>query len=63
VGLRASLLKGIAWYYPQNVYREVANDHFAWGFVSYIIGFGVEYSLVAKAPFSVAYVSDGLTEC
>lgn len=63
VGFKGSIrLKGFAWYSTQNVDREVANDHFAWGFVSYFIGLGMEYSLGGESALQCGLsFSDGLT--
>lgn len=64
IGVKGNVrLKGFAWEENNNVDKETATDHFKWGFASYYIGAGMEYSLGHESAlqFGVTF-TDGLTE-
>jgi len=64
IGLKGNIkLKGFAWNDTNTVEKETATDHFSWGFASYYIGAGMEYSLGGESAlqFGVTF-TDGLSK-
>lgn len=64
IGLKGNVkLNGFAWEENNSVEKETVTDTFKWGFASYYIGVGMEYSLGGESAlqFGVAF-TDGFTE-
>lgn len=63
IGVAGSVrLKGFVWYDEADVNRESSTEHLMWGFASYYIGAGLEYSLGGESAIQLGITfSDGLT--
>ncbi|HPD94653.1 MAG: PorT family protein [Bacteroidales bacterium] len=64
VGLQGNIrLKSYAWYNPADVSKETCTQPFMWGFASYFLGIGMEYSLGGESAVQVGLsYTDGLTK-